>query len=227
MGLELIIFDLAGTTVEDNKDVHRVLQSTLKTFGVSITTEDANAVMGIPKPIAIEQLLREKKHPDISSSFIRQIHELFVAQMIDFYRQDPGVREKNGVSEVFMALKADGIKVAVDTGFDRAITNPLLERMGWRMKGLLDLSVTSDEVPNGRPFPDLIIKAMEMAGVRNAKHVAKVGDTASDLQEGTAAGCGMVIGITSGAFTRIQLQKEPHTHLIDEMYEILPLVGIF
>jgi phosphoglycolate phosphatase-like HAD superfamily hydrolase len=67
---------------------------------------------------------------------------------------------------------------------------------------------------------------MEMTNVTDARNVAKVGDTISDLQEGDAAGCGWIIGVTTGAFSKEQLQQQRHTHLIqniEEVLEILPL----
>jgi phosphonatase-like hydrolase len=224
--VEIVVFDLAGTTVYDNKDVHKVLQYALKKEGVDITIEEANSVMGIPKPDAIKQLLEEKKYQLITGELIDSIHQSFVAKMVDFYKTDLQVSEKEGVSTTFKKLKEAGIKVAIDTGFDRIITNVVLERMGWVKKNLIDVSVTSDEVERGRPFPDLIYKVMELTGVTDAKLIAKVGDTASDLHEGTSAGCGFVIGITSGAFTREQLEWEPHTHLIDHIPEILNVLEI-
>lgn len=224
--VEIVVFDLAGTTVYDNKDVHKVLQYALKTGGVDITIEEANSVMGIPKPDAIKQLLKEKKYQLITEELIDSIHHSFVTKMVDFYKTDLQVSEKEGVSATFMKLKEAGIKVAIDTGFDRTITNVVLERMGWVKKNLIDVSVTSDEVDRGRPFPDLIYKVMELTGITDAKLIAKVGDTASDLHEGTSAGCGFVVGITSGAFTRKQLEWEPHTHLIDHIPEILNVLEI-
>lgn len=221
MKIELVVFDLAGTTVQDNRDVHRILQFALRKHGVTISLEDANAVMGIPKPIAIKQLL-ELRDPtgDNTALRIQLIHDDFVSTMIAFYQFDPSVSEKSGASELFKRLKERKLKVIVDTGFDREITTPLLERMGWEAQGLIDGSVTSDEVKLGRPHPDLIYKAMELTGVRDVSAVAKIGDTPSDLQEGKAAGCQFVIGITSGAFTREELQKEFHTHLIDRLGEL-------
>jgi phosphonatase-like hydrolase len=144
--------------------------------------------------------------------------------MIDFYRHDPGVAEKEGASDIFRALRQRHVKVAVDTGFDRGITNAIFERLGWLDAGLLDASVTSDEVPRGRPFPDMIHRAMQLTGTRTAAEVAKVGDTASDLLEGQAAGCRWVIGVTTGAFREAELRPYPHTHLIREVTEILPLL---
>ena len=44
MNPELIVFDLAGTTVKDNHDVHRALQNALAKYGALISLEDANTV---------------------------------------------------------------------------------------------------------------------------------------------------------------------------------------
>lgn len=228
MPLELVVFDLAGTTVKDNSDVHRVMQEALAKFDVKVSLEDANVVMGIPKPIAIYELIR-KRHKGvrpITQEWIREVHHEFVAGMIEFYKTDPKVGEKPGVTETFKKLKQSKLKIAVDTGFDRQITESILDRLGWRKDNLLDASVTSDEVSRGRPFPDLIYKAMELTSVIHSRSVAKVGDTASDLQEGNSAGCGWVIGVTTGAFSKRELQKEKHTHLIENVHEVLDIFNI-
>jgi phosphonatase-like hydrolase len=224
MNIELVVFDLAGTTVKDDRDVHKVLQKSLAEFGIAISLEDANEVMGIPKPVAIRLLLEQKKMSPVNNKFIDDIHRKFIAEMIHFYQHDGSVGEKDGVSETFRELKSLKIKVAVDTGFDRSITNALLNRLGWVQQKLIDCSVTSDEVLHGRPHPDLIYRVMELTQVTDVKKVAKVGDTAFDLQEGNAAGCGLVVGITSGAFSIEQLQKERYTHLIHEIPQMLEIL---
>jgi phosphonatase-like hydrolase len=223
--IDLIVFDLAGTTVKENFDVQRTLKNSFAKVGLEISIEQASQVMGIPKPIAIRQLLESLHHDTISEDLIRSMHADFVADMISFYEQDQTVEENEGVSETFRLLKAAGIKVFVDTGFDRPIVDALLHRMAWEKNQLIDGSVTSDEVAHGRPHPDLIFRAMELAGVSDVKRVAKVGDTVSDLGEGTAAGCGWVIGITSGAFTKEQLSVVPHTHLINRIPDVLEIIS--
>lgn len=228
MKIELVVFDLAGTTVNDSKDVHRVLKKALANFDVNISIEDANEVMGIPKPIAIEKLIRKRYHGnvDIISDWIKEIHELFVEEMISFYKTDLSVTEKEGVSETFKKLQSHDIKVVVDTGFDRPITDAVLKRMGWLKNHLIDASVTSDEVLRGRPYPDMIFKAMELTGVRDISKVAKVGDTVSDLQEGNSAGCSIVVGVTTGAFAKEELEKVEHTHLIERIPEMIGILGL-
>jgi len=190
--VQLVVFDLAGTTVKENFDVQRTLKNAFKKIDIEISIEQASQVMGIPKPIAIRQLLESIKHPSISSGLIQSIHADFVREMILFYKNDSTVEENEGVSETFQKLKDCGIKVIVDTGFDRPIVDALLQRMAWQENKLIDGSVTSDEVAHGRPHPDMIFKAMEISGVTDVKNVAKIGDTASDMQEGNAAGCGWV-----------------------------------
>ncbi len=226
MRYKMVVFDLAGTTVNDNQDVHRVLKWALRKHGVSITIEQANDVMGIPKPVAIRQLLLDHYTGEriINNEWISEIHADFIEEMISFYRNDSDVTEKPHVTETFQQLKANGIKVVVDTGFDRKITNALLERLGWEQNCLIDYSVTSDEVDRGRPFPDMIYKAMRNFGIESASEVVKVGDTVSDIQEGRAAGCGLVVGVTTGAFTADQLSVEKPDHLIHEVSELLSIL---
>jgi len=228
MAVELVVFDLAGTTVQDNKDVSRVLQNSMAKSDVLVSLEDAALLMGIPKPIAIRSLLEKnyKGSRDIDDEWIDSIHRDFVLEMIQFYKFHPSVREKEGTSDTFLKLKMRGIKIAVDTGFDRETTIPLLERMGWDRNELLDCSVTSNEVPRGRPYPDMIFKAMALTRVFEVSHVAKVGDTASDMQQGMAAGCRWVIGVTSGAYTKEELTKEKHTHLIESISEVLSILNV-
>ena len=67
---------------------------------------------------------------------------------------------------------------------------------------------------------------MELTGVRDVSKVAKVGDTISDLQEGNAAGCSIVAGVTTGAFSKEALQLVEHTHLIEQIPEMIQIVGL-
>jgi phosphonatase-like hydrolase len=154
------------------------------------------------------------------------IHEDFVGRMIRFYQSDPSVYEIPGTSAVFRRLRRAGIQVAVNTGFGRTITAVLLDRLGWERQGLLQASVTSDEVPRGRPFPDMIQHLMRRLGVAEARQVIKVGDTPADLQEGTNAGCALVIGVTQGSHSREQLEGHPHTHLVDSVVQVPGLLGL-
>ncbi len=156
MRIELVVFDMAGTTVYDGDAVNTCLRAALDAAGCAVSRDMVKQVMGIPKPVAIQWLM--ERH----------------------YGKRPLIRH----------------------------------RLGWLRSPSIDASVSSDEVPRGRPYPDLVRRAMDLTGVTDAARVAKVGDTPADLEEGRAAGCGLVVGVTSGSHTRADLEPFPHTHLI-------------
>jgi phosphonatase-like hydrolase len=220
--LQLIVLDMAGTTVYDDRDVSKSLQNALAQAGVAVSLEETDELMGIPKPVAIRYLLGKKNAENriVTTEEVDKIHDFFVKNIIHHYETHPNVREKDGVSQTFAWLRQQGVKIAIDTGFDRPTADTILKRLCWVERGLIDLSITSDEVENGRPHPDMIFQAMEKLGITDVKAVAKVGDTASDMQQGTAARCRWVIGVTTGAYTEEDLRKFPHTHLIRHIAEL-------
>ncbi|MDX1934627.1 MAG: HAD hydrolase-like protein [Capsulimonadales bacterium] len=217
----LVVFDMAGTTVRDGEGaVARCLVEALAADGVTVSQGRANAFMGIPKPLAIAELLGAAG----STERVAAIHADFVRRMLAFYATDPAVGSIPGTEETFDRLRSAGVRVALDTGFSRDIADTILRRLAW--EGRIDGSVTSDEVANGRPFPDLILALMERFGISDAATVAKVGDTPADLNQGTAAGCGWVIGVTEGSHTHDQLVVCPHTHLIPNVATLPALFGL-
>ncbi len=223
MSIELVVFDMAGTTVRDDDAVNRCLQAALSAGGVVASRGEINAVMGIPKPEAIATLLAQKRGAAPVAE-VDRLHGEFLRRMVEFYRTDASVAPMPHAVECFQALKRADIHVALDTGFSRDIVRVILDRLGWEASGLVEVTVASDEVPRGRPHPDLIFEAMHRAGVADAARVAKVGDTPADLQEGTNAGCALVVGVTNGTHTREELAAHPHTHLISSLAELPALV---
>jgi phosphonatase-like hydrolase len=218
---ELVVFDIAGTTVYDGDAVGTCLRRALDhVAGQSFSRGEVNAVMGIPKPVAIRRLLEGRTGKAPGRGQVDGVHADFQARMLEFYQRSPDVKPVDGAAAVFRQLRGRGLKVVLDTGFGRPITDAVLARLGWTAPGVLDGSVTADDVANGRPAPDMIFRAMQLAGVTDASRVIKVGDTPSDLHEGTNAGCGMVIGVTSGSHTGEELRAHPHTALVDSIRDL-------
>ena len=153
--VQLVVFDMAGTTVRDNDNVHAALIHAMKKGGYTISREEANDVMGYPKPYAITELLKIKEFDasKINEDWVKDLHQHFLDEMLDFYMNDPSVEPISDAEYVFKYLHDNGVKVALDTGFSRDITDVIINRFGWLKNGLIDASVASDEVPSGRPFP--------------------------------------------------------------------------
>ena len=223
MAIELAVFDMAGTTVDDQGAVNRCFRATLAGHGLAVRADAVDAVMGLPKPEALRILVGRSALADALLGRVDAMHAEFVARMVEFYAHDPSVREAPGASVLFAMLKEAGVKVGLDTGFCREIADVILERLAWTSPDLVDATVASDEVANGRPMPDMIENLMGRLGVSNPRSVVKVGDAPADLEEGFAARCRWVVGVTWGTHSRAQLEKCAHTHLVDTMAELTEL----
>lgn len=224
--VQLVVFDIAGTTVLDGGNVAIAFTQAMREHGYAISKEEVNPLMGYKKPLAIRMLLeRYEPNPSrITEALIHAIHDRFVALMIDYYKTGEGVEPLPGVDKVFSYLKEKGVKIGLDTGFSKDIAIVILDRLGWEKEGKINYVVASDEVPSGRPAPFMIQKMMTEAGISDPLHVVKIGDTEVDINEGLNAGCLFSIGVTTGAFTREELRKYHPTHIIDHMEELIPIL---
>lgn len=212
--IELVIFDLAGTTIEDRGEVPEAFTTVLAAHGISVTDESLRAVRGSSKREMIHRFLDQHSagtHADLVSR-TEQLFEEFRALLGRIFR-DKGVRAVPGAVETFRMLRQQGVKVAFTTGFDQMITETVLGILGWE-ENVADAVVCSDDVVRGRPAPYMIFHAMEATRVISVHRVASVGDTVNDLQAGWHAGVRWNIGVLTGAHRKEQLEQAPHTHLL-------------
>lgn len=206
----LVVFDMAGTTVEDAGQVPAAFTAVLRGHGIEVTAEALNALRGASKRDAIRHFALQQAQDDVDAR-TEAIFGDFRAHLSRLFRAG-GVRPIDGAESTFAWLRARGIRVALNTGFDRTIADLIVDALAWRPT--VDAMVCGDDVKNGRPAPDLILKAMEATGITDPARVMSVGDTVLDLRAGRNAGAGWVVGVLSGAHGRAQLEAEPHDALI-------------
>lgn len=225
MAIKLVVFDIAGTTVKDDHDVSKAFRAALKKFDIDVPLETINPLMGYEKTQAIRKILLAKNQDRVTDELVSNIHQEFVAQMIKHYQTAHSIAPLPNVEETFKKLHKKQIKVGINTGFSRDIADTIMQRLGWVENGLVDYVIGSDEVEKGRPHPFMIQKLMNEAGITEAEEVAKVGDTEVDVREGQNAGCQYIIGITTGIFTKEELETYHPTHIIDNMAELMEIIG--
>lgn len=227
MKIELVVFDIAGTTVADNGNVNQAFRGSLEKAGYPVPEAAVNHVMGYRKIEAIKILLKQfypgKESDDL---LVDNIHQQFTEDMQAHYQHTPGLHALPYATEMFKLLHANNIKVALDTGFTKIITGTIIDRLGWSKDGLVDAVISSDEVPEGRPHPFMIQALMNQLQVTDAKQVVKIGDTEVDIAEGRNAGCGLVIAVTSGAYQRDELALHSPDHLIDQLSELPAILNL-
>ncbi len=227
MSIKLVVFDIAGTTVKDDHEVSKAFQAALKKYGYEVKLEVINPLMGYEKTLAIRQMLQlhEPDPQKINPGLINVIHREFVQQMLKLYLFEPSIEPLPHVEETLAAIRSQGVQVGINTGFSRDIADTIVTRLKWREKGLFDHLICSDEVELGRPHPFMIQKMMQDGGIANPLEVAKVGDTEVDVREGQNAGCKYVIGVTTGIFTREELQAYHPTHIVDDIAQVIEIIN--
>lgn len=225
--IKLAVFDIAGTTMKDDSNVASAFQQAFLQHGFgTVSLAEANEKMGYPKPLAIKEILSQHvaEIDQVTEALVGEIHDDFVGNMIQYYKVAPGIAPMDDAERVLGALQQMGIKVGLDTGFSRDITDVILERVGWKNSPLIDITVASDEVERGRPYPDMIRKMMAELGIDDAAEVIKIGDTEVDVNEGHNAGCAMSVAVTTGAYSEAELLKHNPSHLIHSLSDLIPLV---
>ena len=216
---KLAVLDIAGTTVVDKDFVAISFVQAFIHFGVDLAIEEINPLMGFKKTEAIATVLKEK-NIEVTDDKVKHIHDMFVTEMIKFYSNSPEVEPIEGAEDFFLFLKSKDIVVALDSGFPRVIVDVILDRLQWLEKGFVDFYIASDEVEKGRPFPFMINELMKKAGVSDTKSVIKVGDTMVDIQEGFMSGCGLVAAVTTGAYSRSELEVYSPHYIVDSLKEL-------
>lgn len=223
--LDLVAFDMAGTTIQDRGEVVRAFLDAFARNGVIAREDEIEPWRGAAKHAVFDHFIRRQfgDGGETSRAKADAAYRDFHTILRERYAAD-GVAVIPGAEAAFSWLRANGVKVALMTGFDRDIASILLDAAGWRDQ--VDAVVTSDDVKLGRPAPYLIFHAMEATGVQDVRKVAVVGDTANDLLAGTRAGVAGVIGVLTGSQGIGRLGVEGHSHILASVAGLPELLSI-
>ena len=216
--IKLAVFDMAGTTVNEDNVVYKTVQQALANAGVVI---DLETVLEFGAGKEKYQAIKDVLEHDGSAERVNA-SEVFAdfKQMLKRAYFDLKVLPYEGVEELFGTLKANGVKVVLNTGYDQQTAHTLLDKLNWKVGDKIDALITADDVVNGRPSSEMIDKAMEMFQITNSEQVLKAGDSIIDIEEGQNANCGITVGVLTGAHTRTQLETINPTLILDSLPEL-------
>ena len=216
----LVCLDMAGTTVRDDGAVEAAFTTALGAIGIADGTpryDEAQRfvrdTMGWSKADVFAELLDPDEAATATAAFAAAYEAIVAAGEVD---------EMPGALEVMRSLRCRGVRVCLTTGFAPSTRDALLDALGWR--GEVDLALSPADVGRGRPAPDMILGAMDRLGVDDPGVVAVVGDTVSDLEAGSRAGAGAVIGVLSGAHDEATLAAAPHTAILTDVTGLLAVL---
>ncbi len=221
--IRMVALDMAGTTVADDGAVEEAFQQALDAVGLTAgdlkrdPQDYIRRTMGQSKIAVFTEILGGDRHraEQANAAFERAFDEAV----------DRGeITAIPGAESTFAQLRNAGIRMCLTTGFSPATRNHIISSLDW--EGVVDLALSPADAGRGRPWPDMILTAVLQLRIDDVSEVAVVGDTASDLLAGTRSGASLVIGVLSGAHSRAELTRAPHTHVIDSVADLPALLRL-
>ncbi len=221
--IKMTVFDMAGTTVNEDNVVYKTLRKAINEAGFEFTLDQVLAEgAGKEKLQAIKSVLSVYRGIE-DESLASSIFQNFLKQLETAY-DTMEILPQNNAADLFTELKKRGIIVVLNTGYNLQTAHSLISKLGWIIGDQIDAVVTASDVSNNRPKPDMIILAMKQFDITDPQEVLKVGDSTIDIEEGRNAGCRFNIGITTGAHTKEQLETVNPDFILDNLLELLPIL---
>ncbi|MDC8102518.1 HAD-IA family hydrolase [Chryseobacterium rhizosphaerae] len=214
--IELLVLDMAGTTIDEDNVVYKTLTEAVNSHGYSVSLEKVlRSCAGMEKLEAITSLLKEINGNEEDASVI---FENFSEKLKEAYR-NLDVKPINGTENFLLTMKAQNKKVVLNTGYTSEIAHQLLDKLQWKENIHFDALITADDVSESRPSPEMINLAMKKFNIMEPEKVLKAGDSVIDIEEGKNAGCGLTIAVLSGAQNRTELEKAKPDYILNTISE--------
>ena len=225
MKIQMVIFDMAGTTINEDNIVYKTLQKAINEFGIAVQLENVLASgAGKEKLTAIKDLIKIfGKEDDLA--FVDEIFNLFKKLLATAY-QEFEIKSMKSAEEVLLSLRNNNILVVLNTGYDKETAEFILDKISWKQYYHYDLLLTASDVEKSRPAPDMIYLAMKMFSINDSKKIVKVGDSIIDIEEGKNAKCLYSIGVTTGAQNFEQLKEASPDYIIHDLTELISILEL-
>lgn len=209
--LNLVVLDMAGTTVADDGLVEQAFSLAAAALGAEPGSPDhtrhldyVRATMGESKIAVFRTLFGTEERARRANAAFERAY----AGLVDSGACTP----LPGAEDAIGRLRAEGRKVVLTTGFSRSTQDAILAALGWQ--DIADLTLCPADAGRGRPHPDMVLTALLRTGGESVRQIAVAGDTASDMLSGVRSGAGLVAGVTTGAHTAPQLRAAGATHIL-------------
>jgi len=221
--IKMIVFDMAGTVIDENNVVYKTLLEAINNEGYQLTLDQVLADgAGKEKSQAIKDIL--EKHFGVTNDKVRaKIFQNFKSKLVTAY-DTMEIKAQPGAEELFRVLRKKGIYVVLNTGYDLKTAQSVLKKVNWEESKQIDAMITANDVVNKRPAPDMIELAKKKFSLSGSDQTIKVGDSIIDIEEGKNAKCIFTFGITTGAHSKKKLLTAKPDYIIDGLLEILSLI---
>lgn len=222
MTIQMVAFDMAGTTVQDGGAVMSAFARAMDEIGIAEGTEERADATQYTLDTMGQSKIEVFRHITGSEARAHEANAAFEAAYLDVIRGG-AARPIDKAEETIRFLRESGVRVALTTGFSPETRDALLASLGWQE--VADVALTPADVGRGRPYPDMIVTAALRLGVTDLREIAAVGDTASDVLAGLRSGARISVGVLTGTHGQAEFAEAGATHVLDSVADLPALLG--
>ncbi|MEV6099790.1 HAD family phosphatase [Nocardia sp. NPDC051981] len=184
--LDAVLWDMDGTLLDSEKLWDMALRELAGEYGRELTDTVRHALIGASGPNAF-RILFEGLGIEHTSEAVATASDWMERRVTELFHGP--VPWRPGAREALEMVRAAGIPMALVTNTKRSLTEYGLNTIGREFFGA---TVCADEVPHGKPAPDVYLRAAELLGVAPENAVA-IEDSPTGSIAAQAAGCALLV----------------------------------
>ena len=171
-----VVWDLDGTLIDSGHDIALAANAARADLGRSPLSEEVvRSYVGEGAARLMDRVIGEAEPAEVRKAALERFFVRYGDNLLVHTQAYPGIDA---------LVRRLGDRQAIATNKPGPFARRLVEMLGW--SGLFRAVVGGGEVPNRKPAPDAVLKALELSGVAKEEAVF-VGDTSIDIRTAAAA----------------------------------------
>lgn len=181
--LNFVIFDMDGLIFDTERQVFEAMRSVAKEIGIEYQLDDFKRTIGVNDEKTKELMV--DKYGEAFSEVMKRYREEF-----NNILHEEGLRVKPGVLELLNMLDQKNIMRCIASASKRDVIKRFLEMSN--LEDRFDFYISGSEVDRGKPYPDIFLKACELAN-KKEKDTIVIEDSLHGLKAAVAANIKCII----------------------------------
>jgi HAD superfamily hydrolase (TIGR01509 family) len=177
--IEAVVFDNDGLLLDTEEAWTRAERALFERYGRAFTAEHKRELIGTSPAVTATKLSVMLDMPGRGPELMAELHDIVMHETLG------DIPPRPGALELLEAVRAAGLPVAVASNSRRAFVERVLSGAGL-LNGQFDVVVTSDDVENPKPAPDLYLAACAALGAEPERSAA-LEDSATGVAAARAA----------------------------------------
>lgn len=184
--LAAVLWDMDGTLLDSEKLWDIGVRELAVELGGVMTDELRHALIGASGPNALRLLFTGLGVEPTAEAILAagRFLEVRVTELMT-----GPIPWRPGAKDALSLVRTSGLSSALVTNTKRSLTEFGLDTLG---RDYFDVSVCGDEVPEGKPEPDVYLRAAELLGL-DPKECVAVEDSPTGAMAAQAAGCAVIV----------------------------------